>query len=182
MDLLSAIRRCALWDVLSSEDDSFRLRRIYRWYSKTFNTPLHEAEKLPIAYVLQHFYEDHYESLLSADKLEELEEERIVLTETEEERKEREKRELEDKFGDEEFARQAEEEMKKKLSSEPLPDVGEAQVSFEETKNKVIQDFTDKRKESMEKFKEALQEGKTLVFDQEEDVTFDDLKDEDKVW
>lgn len=45
-------------------DPEFFLRKVFRWYSKTFVTPLDEVEDLPLADVLRHFYEYHFEEML----------------------------------------------------------------------------------------------------------------------
>lgn len=41
-------------------DGEYRLRSIYRWYSRTFHTPLHQVPDLDTLDVLQAFYEDRY--------------------------------------------------------------------------------------------------------------------------
>ncbi len=43
-------------------------RKICRYYSKEFNTPLHEVEQLPIYDVLLHFYEDRYENMEAQER------------------------------------------------------------------------------------------------------------------
>lgn len=79
--LWSDVRTIALRDVLDQRGD-FVLRRICRWYSKTFSTPLHEVEEMPLEYVLQHYFECMWEKL-DADEIEE-EKRKILLTEEEE--------------------------------------------------------------------------------------------------
>lgn len=44
-------------------DRGAQFRRIARWYSQTFATPLHEVFDLPEDFILQHYYEHHYEGL-----------------------------------------------------------------------------------------------------------------------
>ena len=123
MDLALAIRRVALAEVVG---DGYTLayfyRKICRWYSREFSTPLHEVEKLPITDVLTHYYESHYEDLMGADRLEDLEEERIKLTETEAERKIREGQKQEEVEDDDAFLRAAEkEEAEKAFPEGPVP-------------------------------------------------------------
>jgi primosomal protein N' len=84
-----AIKLKALRDVLSS-DSEFTIRRIYRWYSKTFATPLQEAFDIPLEDILLHYYEERFSAL----DQEELQEELILATENEQQRAER--KELQD--------------------------------------------------------------------------------------
>ena len=85
MDSSEAIRLIALKAVLAARrrspdggvDPSYGLRRVFRWYSKTFSTPLAEVELLPIDDVLQAYWEETYEDM----KDEELETERQSMLE-----------------------------------------------------------------------------------------------------
>jgi hypothetical protein len=70
MSPAEAVRLAALQVVFDSRrkkpkevDPEYYLRRIFRWYSKTFATPLHEVEELPLSDVLQHYWEEHYEDM-----------------------------------------------------------------------------------------------------------------------
>jgi pterin-4a-carbinolamine dehydratase len=56
MDEVAAIQAIALKAVIN-EEPAFLFRRVLRWYSTTFHTPLHVAEDLPLDYVLGHFFE-----------------------------------------------------------------------------------------------------------------------------
>lgn len=47
------------------------IRRIARWYSREFNTPLPEVEKVPLHDLLVAYWEDHYENLTEDQQLEE---------------------------------------------------------------------------------------------------------------
>lgn len=58
----------ALHDIANKTDDYF-CRKVLRWYSKTFHTPLHQTESLPWLPILQHYYEAHYEALPEKDLL-----------------------------------------------------------------------------------------------------------------
>jgi len=62
MDLVEATQAQAALAVESQSND-YLLRRIFRWYSSTFHTPLAEVDKLPIEYVLQQFFEHSYENM-----------------------------------------------------------------------------------------------------------------------
>lgn len=88
---------------------SYFLRRVFRWYSKRFSTPLSDVEDLSLEEVLRHYYEETYEDM--DDQHRELE--RVSLLETAEEREARQKRELEE---DEEYVREVAEEVAAKRS------------------------------------------------------------------
>ena len=69
MDRLRAIQIIALKEVLSDkQSQDFQLRSIFRWYSKTFHTPLHIVEELPEFDILQAYFEDQYEQLNQSDQ------------------------------------------------------------------------------------------------------------------
>lgn len=76
-NLWSDVRTVALRDVLGQRGD-YVLRRIYRWYSKTFATPLHLVEELPLEWILQHYFECMWEKL-EPDEIQE-EKRKILLT------------------------------------------------------------------------------------------------------
>jgi len=63
----------ALFDVLNKSNAYF-FRRIVRWYSTTFHTPLHIVESLPWYEILQHYYESQYEKMNETELLELLQE------------------------------------------------------------------------------------------------------------
>ncbi len=58
----TALRILALQAVRSETDWDARYRRICRWYSQTFHTPLSEVFELDEVFVLQHHYEHHFET------------------------------------------------------------------------------------------------------------------------
>lgn len=112
MNLFHAISVIALRGVLT-DDAEYRLRKIFRWYSRTFATPLHEVEDLPVEDVLLAYFETSFEDM----KAEEIKEQIRLLTETNEERIAREKAEEEQttrEMTDEEFLRQAEAQAREK--------------------------------------------------------------------
>lgn len=87
-------------------DDAAWLRSIFRWYSKTFHTPLADVESLPKEHILQHYFEATFEEMEEGDLKAELE----FTLETPEERKA--KAEAEEAEEDE-FMKMLEEEAKK---------------------------------------------------------------------
>jgi hypothetical protein len=62
VNLDEAARILALKAVLCP-DTEYRLRKIYRWYSQEFHTPLHKVIRLDLMFVLQQYYESEYEEL-----------------------------------------------------------------------------------------------------------------------
>lgn len=111
MDLVGAIRLCALWEVMNPEpSNEYRLRRVFRWYSRTFSTPLEQVSDIPIEDVLQAYYECEYEQYNDP----ELEDERTVLTSEKDELRKREQED--DEFA--EMVEQEEAERARKRSSE----------------------------------------------------------------
>jgi hypothetical protein len=74
MDIVQVMRLRALKAVLYPDSEYF-LRKIIRWYSKTFSTPIEKVEEIPVEEILQAFYEERYEAMSE----EQLEEERETL-------------------------------------------------------------------------------------------------------
>jgi hypothetical protein len=58
----------ALFDV-ANKTDLYFFRKVCRWYSNQFHTPLHITETLPYPELLQHYYEYHFEQLPPNDLL-----------------------------------------------------------------------------------------------------------------
>lgn len=114
MDLIKALQLQALRNVMcDSSDRDYHLRFVFRWYSKTFHTPLHEVGNLPLVDVLTAYFEERFEAYNDG----ELEQERVRLTETEQEKKEREAREATEKALEEDFVRETELAEQKRLES-----------------------------------------------------------------
>lgn len=87
MELLKALQLRALRHVvLDTKDREYYLRHIFRWYSKTFHTPLHIVSTLPLVDVLTAYFEERFEDMDEDERHEEL----VRLTETDEERRARE--------------------------------------------------------------------------------------------
>lgn len=84
MDRFKALRLLAIKAVLEPDNEA-HLRHVFRWYSKTFHTPLHIVETLDEDDVLQAFYESWFEDMNEDDREKELAE----LLETETQRRER---------------------------------------------------------------------------------------------
>lgn len=106
MDYVEAIRAQALLDAMVGDFD-FAYRRICRWFSSTFHTPLNEVEDYPIEYVLKHYFECQFESMTKAQQKKVAKE----ITETKAEKK-RKKKEAKTKTDDaflERIAREARE-------------------------------------------------------------------------
>ena len=60
--MLRAIRILALQATEEPTSDQ-TYSKICRWFSREFSTPLKEVEDYAVEYVLQHFFEDRYQSL-----------------------------------------------------------------------------------------------------------------------
>ncbi len=80
MDIFEAVKINALSAVVKPDTD-YQLRSIFRWYSKTFHTPLHTVQDIPLVEVLTAYFESSYEGM----KEEELAEERLRTSMTPEE-------------------------------------------------------------------------------------------------
>ncbi len=91
MSIIESIKKAALLSAIEPDGEAV-LRFLFRWYSKTFHTPLQEVEDLPIEYILQHYFECQYEELNQDEKHDMI----IHLLETPEERDLREKAEKDD--------------------------------------------------------------------------------------
>jgi hypothetical protein len=68
VDWIKALKTIAFKEALSKEPSyEFQERRICRWYSKTFATPLDQVYDLPVYDVFQAYYEEHYDSLVDGE-------------------------------------------------------------------------------------------------------------------
>lgn len=115
MDFFKAIQLRSLRNVVVDGDYDYRLRQIFRWYSKNFHTPLHVVDELPLDHVLTSFFEDKYEDLDEDEALEEIR----TLTETEEERRAREHELTEFASDADDWAAQIEAELREKQAQNP---------------------------------------------------------------
>jgi len=117
MSLFKALRLQALRAVTDPDHD-YHIRRIHRWYSKTFSTPLHEVLLLDEEDVLTAYYEDLYENMEEP----ELKEEKAELLMTEKELRSRERSKDAERAEIFEYARIAAEQERKK-EAKKLADV-----------------------------------------------------------
>ena len=114
LGVVKAARLLALKSVLDP-DEEYYLRRVFRWYSRTFHTQLHLVPDLPLEDILEAYYESVYEDVASDDDPSKINEAIQELTETEEERSKREMEADSQEMVTEDFLRKvmAEEELKK---------------------------------------------------------------------
>lgn len=113
-----ALRLQALRAVLVPDEEA-TLRHVFRWYSRTFHTPLHEVEDLPVEDVLRTFYEQSYEDLEEEARWAEVRE----LLETPEERKAKLRRKDEEKADAFEFSQFTAEQEQKKEEAKRIADL-----------------------------------------------------------
>lgn len=83
MDIYTAIKLMAMKAVIEP-DEAAVTRRIQRWYSKTFFTPLSEVEKIDFFEILTHYYEETYEAANSSGSEQEGPVSKVLLEEYEE--------------------------------------------------------------------------------------------------
>ncbi len=82
LDFYKALRVLAFSEArATTSSNAYALRKVLRWYSKTFATPLHVVETLPVDDILQHYYESLYEDMDLEDEARELAD--LVMTEKE---------------------------------------------------------------------------------------------------
>lgn len=81
MDNFTAIRISA-FRAVTAPDQAYLIRKILRWYSKTFHTPLTAVEELPLEDVVRTYHEELFEEMSPEDR----EAERLLLLQTPEER------------------------------------------------------------------------------------------------
>ena len=112
MNHYEAIKAKAMLAILKPDMD-YHLRKIYRWYSKTFATPLNDCYDLPIEFILQEYFEEYFEGLEEEDREFAIEE----LLETEDQRKARVSHEDSDKAAENDLL-----EMSKKQNAAKLED------------------------------------------------------------
>lgn len=72
MDLYEAIQQQAMLAVVDPDDDAW-VRRIFRFYSKNFATPLHLVPQLPFEDVMRAYFEEVFSSLDEEDREERVE-------------------------------------------------------------------------------------------------------------
>ena len=72
MDLYEAIQQQAMLAVVDPDDDAW-IRRIFRFYSKNFATPLHLVPQLPLEDVMRAYFEELFSNLDEEDREERVE-------------------------------------------------------------------------------------------------------------
>jgi hypothetical protein len=102
-----ALKTIALANVLAGDGagDDYQERRVVRWYSRTFHTPVAAVEQIPLEDVLLAYYECGYEDMDPDER----EKARVRLLESEEERRRRVDEEECQAMSDLEFERQTRE-------------------------------------------------------------------------
>lgn len=116
MNIYEAIRAVALHNILFDNSDSdYQYRKVCRWYSKEFHTPLKDVYEMPIEDVLLNYWEQLYEDWEDDDKMGEraLKIEARYLTETDEEKESRKLAEYEQDLEDDAFLEQSEQQILK---------------------------------------------------------------------
>ena len=91
--------RLLAYRAVTKRDPEYVFRHILRWYSRTFSTPLHEVEDLPIDEVMRHFFVVRFEDMDES----ELEEEELDLRLTDAEKKTKAEKEKTDSVADDDF-------------------------------------------------------------------------------
>ncbi|MDE2425779.1 MAG: hypothetical protein KGO96_07715 [Elusimicrobia bacterium] len=113
MEYVESIQLCALRDVVYRKSE-YLLRRIMRWYSEKFHTPLLEVENIPIEIILQHYFECIYEEQESQDRLEEI---KSLIKDKEEV----EQQEIKKEASESEFYQMVQKELKENQNKEKVP-------------------------------------------------------------
>jgi hypothetical protein len=122
-------------------DGDYFIRKVFRWYSKEFSTPLHEVLELPLDDVLTHYWESQYEQM---------DDDEIVaaikrLRETEEERKAREAKEQDAVGADEAWLRQVEQEEQQRIANKAAPAPAAPRPAHQRAeKESQLPDYVDK--------------------------------------
>jgi len=124
IEYFKALKLICLKSVLQP-DGEYRIREIFRWYSKTFHTPLHEVGDLPLEDILIAYFESMYENM----EEEMLEEHKKMLLESDEQRLKRELEEESEEIQTKKFMAEAEKQQiekqkkksKTKLTKETAP-------------------------------------------------------------
>lgn len=115
MDLYRAIRLLAMRATIKPSEHEL-MDRIYRWYSRTYFTPLTQAYDLPQEDILKIYFEDKYSEMNES----ELAQEKLELLETEEQKQQRIEKEEQQAYEADEFARMVAEEEKTKAEQKEL--------------------------------------------------------------
>lgn len=109
MDLFKALQLVCIKSV-TQPDGEYKLRRILRWYSKTFYTPLHIVETLPLENILIAYFESIYEEMEEEERQEHIQ----LLLETDEQRKARLENEEKERLSAQDFLEFSQKQQKEK--------------------------------------------------------------------
>jgi hypothetical protein len=128
LGIVKAARLLALKSVLNPDEDYY-LRRVFRWYSRTFHTPLHVVPDLPLEDILEAYYEHVYEEIVAEDEPDKVNSAIRELVETEEERIQREMEEEGQDLVTEDFLRKVmeEEEIKRRKKTGSIEGIDKTQ-------------------------------------------------------
>ena len=118
-------------DVLDPDEQAF-FRKICRWYSKSFHTPLHLVESLPIDHILTNYYESTMEAIPYNDLYD------IVIEDFLPEIQEENETNLQE-FIEELEAEQAEQQQRKALKTQPAP-ISKPKATKKRNKPESLQD------------------------------------------
>lgn len=159
MHYYEAIKAKALRSVLKPDTDYY-LRRVYRWYSKTFHTPLETAFDLPVEFVLREYFEEYFENLEEEELDFQLEE----VTETDEQRKQRLSAEDADKKAEQELLEMA----RNQNANKKIP--GPSKLPEQITKlGEVIKEVAENIKEEMKSDPSTLPPEIDMKFESDEE-------------
>lgn len=164
MSWIDDIRASSMHAVVSGET-GYTLRTIFRWYSKTFATPLHVVDTLPMEDVIRAYWEVQYEDMSDDERAVEIArliepEEKLLKRRLEEDAEEA------DLF---EYGKQAEADDKVKVVPPPPTPIdqiagvtkhlGELTEKIKSITPEIQPDITMKFIESDEEFEELLDKG-----------------------
>lgn len=121
-------------------DGDYFLRRIFRWYSKTFATPLSDVYELPLEDILMHYWESQYEDMEDEERAAAI----LRLRESDEDRRLREGKEQEEQDLDAEWQRQVEMEEQERLKNRKEPGPTSTPVRKPKKDDTGLPDYEDK--------------------------------------
>lgn len=167
LDSINNLKILALRSVIRP-DEEYLCRKIIRWYSKTFHTPIIEVQKIPILDILQHYYEEQFEELeADPEKKEEFHNIITELIETESQKADRLKKEAKENIDDEVFLKQVADKIREQESLNLLKQEGK--VPIRDTTNKISEmpeismDFNNLNSDIEKEYKEVKDEGFGLL-------------------
>ncbi len=123
-----ALRLAAFVAVTRGTDPDYYLRRVHRWYSREFHTPLHLVDELSPDDVLRAYFEVNFETMVEGNDQEAVNKERDYLLQTDQDRREERFRADRDKAEADDYAKRirAEEKAKGEQQSRDAVDLAAA--------------------------------------------------------